>query len=72
MLGKIISILCCWVRPEFFIKEGKIKHTSDFLTKRHGGSIRFLRKLKHYNLPRIKNSSKYSLLNRLYESSSAE
>lgn len=55
-----------------FIKEGKIKHIG-LSNETPWGIMRFLEESKHHNLPRIKTvQNPYSLLNRLYESGSAE
>jgi aryl-alcohol dehydrogenase-like predicted oxidoreductase len=55
-----------------FIKEGKIKHIG-LSNETPWGIMRFLEESKHHNLPRIKTvQNPYSLLNRLYETGSAE
>ena len=55
-----------------FIKEGKIKHIG-LSNETPWGIMRFLEESKHHNLPRIKTvQNPYSLLNRLFESGSAE
>jgi aryl-alcohol dehydrogenase-like predicted oxidoreductase len=55
-----------------FIKEGKIKHIG-LSNETPWGIMRFLEESKHHHLPRIKTvQNPYSLLNRLFESGSAE
>jgi aryl-alcohol dehydrogenase-like predicted oxidoreductase len=54
------------------IKEGKIKHIG-LSNETPWGIMRFLEESKHHHLPRIKTvQNPYSLLNRLFENSSAE
>jgi aryl-alcohol dehydrogenase-like predicted oxidoreductase len=70
MLGKIIFTLLDTLGD--FIKEGKIKHIG-LSNETPWGIMRFLEESKHHNLPRIKTvQNPYSLLNRLYETGSAE
>mgnify|MGYP003643225885 FL=1 len=55
-----------------FIKEGKIKHIG-LSNENAWGIMRFLEENKYNNLPRVKTvQNPYSLLNRLFESASAE
>jgi aryl-alcohol dehydrogenase-like predicted oxidoreductase len=55
-----------------FIKEGKIKHIG-LSNETPWGIMRFLEKSKYQNLPKIKTvQNPYSLLNRLFETGSAE
>lgn len=55
-----------------FIKEGKIKHIG-LSNETPWGIMRFLEESKYQNLPRIKTvQNPYSLLNRLFETGSAE
>ena len=57
---------------EGLIKEGKIKHVG-LSNETPWGIMRFLEENKYHNLPRIKTiQNPYSLLNRLFESGSAE
>ncbi|MCI4442894.1 MAG: aldo/keto reductase [Lentimicrobium sp.] len=57
---------------EGFIKEGKIKHIG-LSNETPWGIMRFLEESKYQNLPRIKTiQNPYSLLNRLFETGSAE